>query len=169
MIQCFFQGVFGASGLLLEYYSPVCMSAAASHLGLLDRVVSKAVRFSDGLVVCDLKHRRRVAALCMFYKIYCYPNHALEAALPGVCLPAILTRLVVSVHSRYLDVSRSRTLQLSRPFVPACARYWNSLDEPCFAGEDIADFKNQNSFAFFCLNCFFSFQYLSKCFPFSGC
>ena len=49
-----------------EYCPPVLMSASASHLGLLDRVVLKAVRLSGGLVVCDLKHRRRVAALCMF-------------------------------------------------------------------------------------------------------
>ena len=51
---------------VLEYCSPVWLSAAASHHGHLDRVVSKAVRLSDGLIVCDLKHRRRVAALCMF-------------------------------------------------------------------------------------------------------
>ena len=50
----------------LEYCSPVWMSAASSHLCLLDHVVSKAVRLTDGLIVCDLKHRRRVIALCMF-------------------------------------------------------------------------------------------------------
>ena len=54
---------------LLEYCSPVWMSAVASHLSLLDRVVSKAVRLSEGLVVCDLEHIRRVAALCILYKI----------------------------------------------------------------------------------------------------
>ena len=54
---------------VLEYCSPVWISAASSHLGLLDRVVSKAVRLSDGLVVCDLKYKRCVAALCMFHKI----------------------------------------------------------------------------------------------------
>ena len=37
---------------LLEYFSPVWMPAAASHL---DRVVSKAVRLSDGLVVGDFE------------------------------------------------------------------------------------------------------------------
>ena len=66
---------------VLEHFSPVWMSAAASNLGLLDCVVSKAVRLSDGLVVCDLVQRRRIAALCMLYKIPCNPNHALEAAL----------------------------------------------------------------------------------------
>ena len=77
------------------------MSAATSHLGLLDRVVSNSVRLSDGLVVCDLKHRRRDAALCMLYKIYCNTNHALEASVR-----ARLTLLAVSIHSRYLTVSR---------------------------------------------------------------
>ena len=76
-------------------------------------MVSKAVRLSDGLVVCDLEHRRRVAALCMFYKIHRNPlyNYALEAALPRVRVFARLTRLAVSVHLRYLDVSRCCTVQ----------------------------------------------------------
>ena len=94
---------------VLEYCSPVCMSATASHLCLLDRVVSMAVRLSNGLVVYDLKHRRRVTALCTFYKIYCIPDHALEAALPRVHIPARLTSVTASVHSRYLAVSRCRT------------------------------------------------------------
>ena len=62
------------------------MFAATSHFGLLDRVMSKAVRLSDGLVICDLKHRRRVDALCMFYKIHGNPNHALET-MPTVHPP----------------------------------------------------------------------------------
>ena len=61
--------VFGA------YCFPVWISSVASHL-VLDRVVSKAVRLSDDLVVSDLERRCRVAALCMFYKINCNPNHA---------------------------------------------------------------------------------------------
>ena len=66
--------------------------------------------------------RRRVAALCKFYKIRCYPNHALEAAL-RVRVPARLTSLVVSVHSRYLNAPRSLTVQFSCWFVSACAQY----------------------------------------------
>ena len=38
---------------VLEYITPVWMSAAASHIGLLDRVVSKTVRLSDDLIMCD--------------------------------------------------------------------------------------------------------------------
>ena len=41
---------------VLEYCSPVWMSAAASHLSLLDRVVSQVGRLSGGSVSCDLWH-----------------------------------------------------------------------------------------------------------------
>ena len=71
------------------------MSAAASHLGLLDRVVPKAVRHSDGLVACDFEHRRRVAALCLFYKIRGNAHHALEAAVFFVHVLAMLTLVVL--------------------------------------------------------------------------
>ena len=55
------------------------MSAVISHLRLPDRVVSKVVRvrLNDGLVVCDLEHGRRVAALCMVCKFRCNPDYAL--------------------------------------------------------------------------------------------
>ena len=43
-----------------EYCSPVWMSAAHSHFRLLDRVVSMAVELSHGLVVHNLKHKRRL-------------------------------------------------------------------------------------------------------------
>ena len=45
---------------VLEYCSPVWMSAATSHLSLLDRVVSQVGRLSGGSVSCDLWHRRKV-------------------------------------------------------------------------------------------------------------
>ena len=38
---------------------------------------SKAGRLIDSLVVCDLEHRRRVAAPNMFHNFTCNPNHAL--------------------------------------------------------------------------------------------
>ena len=79
----------------------------------------------------------------MFYKIRCNPNHSLEAALPRVHVPARLTRLAVSVHSRYLDVLRCRTVQFGWSYVPACAQFWNSSDEPCFADYEVATFKSQ--------------------------
>ena len=52
---------------VLEYCSPVLMSAATSHLSLVDRVVGQVSRLSDGSVSCDLWHRRKVASLCVFF------------------------------------------------------------------------------------------------------
>ena len=53
---------------VLEYCSPVWMSAATSHLSLVDRVVSQVSRLSGGSVSCDLWHRRKVASLSVFSK-----------------------------------------------------------------------------------------------------
>ena len=60
---------------VLEYCSPVWMSAATSHLSLLDRVVSQVSRLSGGSVSCDLWHRRKVASLSVFFKIDSLVNH----------------------------------------------------------------------------------------------
>ena len=99
--------------------------------------------------MCDLEHRHRVAALCIFYEIHCIEIHALESALPLVHVLAVrLIYLAVSVHSWCLDVSRCRAVQFGRSFVPACVQLWNSLDEPCFAGDGVVAFKSQINRAF---------------------
>ena len=72
----------------------------------------------------------------MFNNIYCNPNHAFEAALPEVYVPARLTSLAVSIHSRYLTVPMCRAVQFG-------VQVWNSLDEPCFAGDEEAAFKSR--------------------------
>ena len=96
------------------------MSAAPSYLGLIHRVVSKVVMLSDGLVECDLEHRRNVVALCMFLQNICVSNQVLKAALPRVHVPARLTCQDVSVHSKCLVVPRCRTVQFGESFVVAC-------------------------------------------------
>ena len=63
--KCFWAFIFP----VLEYCSPVWMSAATSHLSLLDRVVSQVGQLSGGSVSCDLWHRRKVATLSVFFKI----------------------------------------------------------------------------------------------------
>ena len=77
---------------VLEYCSAVWCLAADTHLKLLDRVVS-GFRFLTGSVFeCDIAHRRSVAILCMLYKIRCNPVHPLNGALPGPCVPVLVTR-----------------------------------------------------------------------------
>ena len=68
------------------------MSAVVSRFHSLDRVVSKAMRLSDGLIMCKLELRCRVAALCTFYKT----RFTMEAVLPRVWVPAMVTRLADS-------------------------------------------------------------------------
>ena len=40
------------------------------------------------------------------------------------------------------------TVRFSRSFVSACVQVWNSLNEPCFAGDGVAAFKSQINRAF---------------------
>ena len=127
---------------VLEYCSPVWMSAAASHLRLLDRVVRVASRMSGGRIVCDLWHRRRVASLCVFYRIRGNAGHPVNALMPPVRVAPRLTRGALAAHSHTLEVPWARTVQFSRSFIPAVACCWNMLDESCFAGDGLAFFKS---------------------------
>ena len=68
---------------VLEYCSPVWMSAATSHLSLLDRVVSQVGRLSGGSVSCDLWHRRKVASLSVFFKIDSLVDHPVRGLFPA--------------------------------------------------------------------------------------
>ena len=65
MAKCFWAFILP----VLEYCSTVWMSAATSHLLLLERAVCRISQLSGGSVSCDLWHRRKVASLCVFFKI----------------------------------------------------------------------------------------------------
>ena len=54
---------------ILEYYSPVCGSAAEGHLQLLERQVYLVARLCPDQTFSSLCHRTHVAALCMLYMI----------------------------------------------------------------------------------------------------
>ena len=128
---------------VLEYCSQVWMSAAECHLRLLDRVVRKAIALSGGVFTCNLGHRRKVAALCLFYKIRSNASHPVHDLLPGLFVPRRATRLAESAHDFRLEVPRLRTSLCSRSFVPACVQLWNSLDRSVFANEGVDVFKSR--------------------------
>ena len=73
---------------VLKYCSAVWCSAANSHLKLLDRVVRSAGFLADGVLECNVAHRRPVAELCMLFKIKSNPMHPLSGALPLPYVPA---------------------------------------------------------------------------------
>ena len=127
---------FGAFILsVLEYGSPVWMSAATSHLSLLDRVVGQVSRLSGGSVCCDLWHRRKVASLCAFFKIDSL------VFFPAQYVLGRPTRGALAAHSRSFEMPRSRTVQFTRSFVLSCVRLWNGLHECVFVGEGVGAFK----------------------------
>ena len=111
---------------VLEYCSAVWMSAAATHLHLLDRVVARASTLSGGEVRCDLGHRRKVAAMCMFYKIWSNNSHPVREFIPPIHVPGRRTRQAANMHALTLEVPRAKTHQFSRTFVPCCTGLWNS-------------------------------------------
>ena len=133
---------------VLEYCSPVWMSATTSHLSLLDRVVSQVSRLSGGSVSCDFWHRRKVASLSVFFKIDSLVDHPVRGLFPAQYVLRRPTCGALAAHSRSFEMPRSRTVQFSRSFVLSCVRLWNGLPESVFAGEGVGGFKIQ-SIAFF--------------------
>ena len=96
---------------VLEYCSPVWMSAATSHLSLLDRVVSQVSRLSGGSVSCDLWHRRKVASLSVFFKIDSLVDHPVRGLYPAQYVLRRPTRGALAAHSRSFEMPRSRTVR----------------------------------------------------------
>ena len=94
---------------VLEYCSPVWMSAATSHLSLLDRVVSQVGRLSGGSVSCDLWHRRKVASLSVFFKIDSLVDHPVRGLFPA---QYVLRRPTRGALLLTLDLSRCLGLEL---------------------------------------------------------
>ena len=113
------------------------MSAATSHLKLLERVVSQVGRLSGGSVSCDLWHRRKVASRSVFFKIDSLVDHPVRGLFPAQYVLRRPTRGALAAHSRSFEMPRSRTVQFSG----SCVRLWNGLHESVFAGEGLGAFK----------------------------
>ena len=127
---------------VLEYSAVLC-SAADTHLKLLDWAVSLARFLTGGVFECDISHRRSVAVLCMLYEIRCNPVHPLNGALPGLYVPARVTRGALVAHRYTYAPPRCRTLQYSRTFIPFSVSLWNDLANPVFDGAGLAGFKSR--------------------------
>ena len=89
---------------VLEYCSPVWMSAATSHLSLLDRVVSQFSRLSSRTVSCDIWHRRKVSFLFVFFKIDSLVDHSVRGLFPEQYVLRRPTRGTLAVHSRSFEM-----------------------------------------------------------------
>ena len=123
--------------------SAVWCSVADTHLKLLDRAVSGARFLTWGLFECDIAHRRSFVVLCMLCKIRCNPVHPLNGALPGRYVPVRVTRSALVAHRYTYALTRCRTWQYSRTFIPHSMSLWNDFANPVFDGVRLAGFKSR--------------------------
>ena len=123
-----------------EYCSPIWISAADSHLRILDRNLNGCKFFIPGLDI-DLWHRRSVSCLCMLFKIYHNTEHPLHSELPSLSQPVRDTRAAAGAHSRCFSLARCNTVQHSRCFIPATTRSWNGLPGAVVECSDLQKFK----------------------------
>ena len=100
------------------------LSAADTHLKLLDRVVSGARFLTGSVVKCDVAHHRSVAVLSMLYKIRCNPMHPLYNTLPLQYVSARFARGACFVHRYivYLCASLQQNIGIQYTYSPPRCR-----------------------------------------------
>ena len=123
-----------------EYCSPVWGSAADIHLKKLERLVRQITILIPDLTI-DLEHRRKVAAQCMFYKIFNNLRHPVRSLLPHPFVPNRNTRRNDALNRFALRPLRCKTEQFKRSFVPSCLKIWNSLPNSVFNIPKVQNFK----------------------------
>ena len=124
----------------LEYCSPVWLSAADSHLKLIDKNL-RACKFLIPNLTISLQHRCFIGSLCMLYKIFHNPSHPLHSELPNLFRPRRVTRGSLSINSLSFSPMRFHTSQYSRCFIPATTKLWNKLPSMIVEATELQKFK----------------------------
>ena len=114
---------------LLEYCSPVWMSAATRDLQLLDKVARGGRFLFPNCDNYDLDHRRMVSCLSVFHKLYFNNEMHLSSMIPGPFQPTRLTRFTEQQHRYAVMQPRCHTSQFQRCFVPFTSKLWNCLPD----------------------------------------
>ena len=123
-----------------EYCPSVWISAAESHLKLLDRAFNQ-IKFILPNLQINLRHRRLVGLMSYFFKIMSNPNHPLLRILPGPSPTTRTTRQSLIVNDRSLIVNRYNTSQFSRCFIPLSGKLWNAIPNEIVNSANIKIFK----------------------------
>ena len=140
--KCFFSFLLP----IFEYCSPVWGSAASQHLSLLDKVLKHITNLVPDLHI-DLSHRRSVASLCMFYKIFKNNCHPVHNFFPPFFNRIRETRGNIKLNNSAFRPPLCRTEQFKRDLIPRCIKYWNSLPDDTVSAPSIQSFKlGVNSF-----------------------
>ena len=125
---------------LLEYCSPVWMSATDSNLNVLSKIVRSAGFLFPGNSNYDLDRRRNISSLCLFHKIYFNDDHPLHHLIPDPYVPSRQIQFSNQQHQCSVCESRCNTLQFQRSFFPYSAKLWNGL-QPEVVDECMGKFK----------------------------
>ena len=136
VLKCFFAFILP----FFEYCSAVWMSAAPTHLNMLERVLNSA-RFIARTPL-SLEHRRQVAAHCFFFKIFNNPNHSMHSRLPPLVNVVRRTRRAQRMNSYALtSILSPNTLQFNRSFLPKVIETWNFLPQSLVNSRSMDTFK----------------------------
>ena len=137
LLRCYYAFVLP----ILEYCSPLWGSAAECHLQLLERQVYSVARLCPAQTFWSLCHRHHVAALSMLYKVNSDSNHCLFSELPSASIRVRHTRAAAAAYPLECEVSRFRTSQFARCFLPAPATVWNGIPYTVFDTRTLDGFK----------------------------
>ena len=90
--------------------------------------------------LCCLGHRRKISAMCLLYKLYHRVDHPINQYLKHF-VAARNTRASAALGELALVISRCRTDQLSRSFLPDYVCLWNLLPSGVFSGGPLSSSK----------------------------
>ena len=114
LLRCYYDFVLP----IREYCPPMCGSTAEYHLQLLERQVYSVARLCPDQTSLLSCHRRHIAELCMLDKVNSNSNHCLFSELPYASLRDRHTRTGAAAHPLEFEVSRCRTSQFARCYLP---------------------------------------------------
>ena len=133
----------------MEYASHIW--GGSTHTALLNKVESKAFRLINSPPLTDclpsLKHRRNVASLAIFYRLYnSRSSQELAACLPPPLPRPRCTRLSSHSHPYSVHLTNARVNQYLHSFIPFTGKLWNSLPVSIFPHSyNLTSFKSKVS------------------------
>ena len=128
-------------GRLFFQFLSIARQSLCLLLLITCRVVRSLFRLSGGAIRCDLRHRRRVAALSLFYRFRGSAVHSVGKLFPQLFTAGLPTHHNIAMQSFSLECPRCRISQYSRTFIPPCVSLWNILNESDITGDGLGAFK----------------------------
>ena len=116
------------------------MSAASSHLKLLDRALSK-LEFILPDLSFSLVKRRKVGCRALLFEILNNPDHLLYTKLPGPYLQRRITRYALSLNNRAFSAISFKSELFSGCFLPLTCKIWSGLPGAFVGSPNLQSFK----------------------------